>query len=284
MAGLQSFDEYAKLRLRRAGLVVPDPEREGGGRPAFVGRVTSTGSRIAVGSYLLVQPTFVLGDEVEGGAGLFTTEEENSVPVYLVGPGTPSTGDYLICRHVDYRWVAERSRSGRGAAHGTPCNIPSSDLTLSWYYWQVHYGGTYGTTYTPAGPIATSLVYQGGTGPNQNTWQSGIFAGPTDSVVCNQGVYSEVHGGYILGSACCYMKFTMLCGQDTGGPGQVSSLFIGLSSDPMFRPAPDGKAYCYDGTVNARTGSPTYSYSPFMITYQGTGFVGNLFAYGVVTP
>lgn len=278
MAGLQSFDEYAKLRLRRAGLVVPDPEREGGGRPAFVGRVTSTGSRIAAGSFLLVQPTFVLGDEVEGGAGLFTTEEESSVPVYLVGPGTPSTGDYLICRHVDYRWVAERSRSGRGAAHCTPCNIPAAGLVLSWYYWQVHSGGTYGTTYTPAGPIATPLAYGGGAGPNFS-WTSGWFPGPGDSVACNQGVYSEQHGGYILGSRCCWLQFTLSCNASQG-----TNLSIGLSSDPMGRLAPDGKAYCYDGTVNARVGPATYSCAPFMITYQGTGFVGDLFAYGVVTP
>jgi len=65
---------------------------------------------------------------------------------------------------------------------------------------------------------------------------------------------------------------------------QGTNMSIGLSSDSMGRLAPDGKAYCYDGTVNARVGPATYTCSPFMIQYNGTGFVGNLFAYGVVSP
>src|SRR4051794_32649558 len=114
MIGDDSSDDFKRLRLRRAGLVVPDPDRFGGGVPAFVGRVTSTGSKIAVGKFLLVQPTYVLGPEVEGGPGGLTSVPTELVPVYLVGPGTPSTGDFLVCRFVDHRWAAERSNAGKG--------------------------------------------------------------------------------------------------------------------------------------------------------------------------
>jgi hypothetical protein len=152
-----SFDDFARLRLKRAGLVVPDPERFGGGVPAFVGRVTSTGPKIAVGDFLLVQPTFVLGSESEGGTGSLTSVPTDPVPVYLVGPGTPSTGDFLVCRFVDHRWAAERSKSGnQRGGYGTIPNcfctaIPaaltmtSSDPTCNYRMFQscmIQYGPT----------------------------------------------------------------------------------------------------------------------------------------------
>jgi hypothetical protein len=114
MAGNGAFDDFARLRLKRAGLVMPEPELSEGGVPAFVGRVISTGSKIAVGKFLMVQPTVVMGSEVEGGPGSLTSVPADPVPVYLVGPGTPTTGDFLICKFVDHRWAAERSKSGNG--------------------------------------------------------------------------------------------------------------------------------------------------------------------------
>jgi hypothetical protein len=51
----------------------------------------------------------VLGDEVEGGSSDFATAGSKMVPVYLVGPGVPSTGDFLVCKFVDNRWVADRT-------------------------------------------------------------------------------------------------------------------------------------------------------------------------------
>ena len=114
MTGDGSYDDFARLRLNRSGLVVFDTDRFGGGIPSFVGRVISTGSKIAVGKFLLVQPSFVLGAEVEGGPGSLTSMPSETVPVFLLGPGLPSTGDFLVCRFVDHRWAAERSTSGRG--------------------------------------------------------------------------------------------------------------------------------------------------------------------------
>ena len=109
-----SRDDFERIRLRQDTLVWPDTDPTGGGVPAFVGQVTSSGANIAVGSFLMVRPTNVLGNETEGGAGTFSTFGSSTVPVYLVGPGKPSTGDYLVCRFVDNRWVAERTKGGGG--------------------------------------------------------------------------------------------------------------------------------------------------------------------------
>jgi len=163
----------------------------------------------------------------------------------------------------------------------SPCDVPKSNLTLSWYYWQAHPGGTYGTTYTPAGPIATPLAFQGGLGPNFD-WTSGWFAGPRDSGACYNPTVkiNPVTGqSYVDGANCCYIQFTLSCNHSQG-----TNLSMGLSSDSMGRLAPDGAAYCYDGTVVARVGGATFQCSPFMVTYGNTGFVGNLFEGGILTP
>ena len=49
------------------------------------------------------------------------------MPVYLVGPGLPATGDYLVCRFVDNRWVAERT--GGGGSGGATGNLPTCFCT-----------------------------------------------------------------------------------------------------------------------------------------------------------
>jgi len=118
----RSRDDFQRIRLKQAGRIQPEDNLAGGGVPAFVGQVSSLSSKIAVGEFLLVQPNFVLGAEVEGAAGVFTPFGSSTVPVYLVGPGVPSTGDYLVCRFVDNRWVAERTllMSGTGGVGSLP--------------------------------------------------------------------------------------------------------------------------------------------------------------------
>jgi hypothetical protein len=90
---------------------------------------------IGVGKFLMVQPTFVLGQESEGGVGQFTAVGSSTVPVYLVGPDVASTGDYLVCRFVDNRWAAERSTGGspsQGSTTTIPgCACPKVPISLS---------------------------------------------------------------------------------------------------------------------------------------------------------
>lgn len=130
------LDEFQRIRQNRARWVWPQDNLSGGGIPAFVGQVTSSGSMIKVGSFLLVQPNFVLGPEVEGGSGVFSPFGSSTIPVYLVGPGKPSTGDYLVCRFVDNRWVAERTlaSTGTGKVGSLPfcfCDPIAATLTMT---------------------------------------------------------------------------------------------------------------------------------------------------------
>jgi hypothetical protein len=139
-------DDFERIRLGRAGLNWLGDQLEGGGVPAFVGKVTTPSTLIGVGKFLLVQPTFVLGQEVEGGSGSFTEVGSTTVPVYLVGPAQASTGDYLICRYVDNRWAAERtvvSTSGGGSTGTLPqcfCNPIPATLSMTSYSTTCNYG------------------------------------------------------------------------------------------------------------------------------------------------
>jgi hypothetical protein len=136
MIDSSSRDDFERIRLGRASRGWPDSDLMGGGVPAFVGQVTSPASKIAVGDFLLVQPTFVLGSEVEGGAGIFTQVGTSTVPVYLIGPGLPSAGEYLVCRFVDNRWVADRMSGGGDVGVGITlpfcfCSPMPATLTMT---------------------------------------------------------------------------------------------------------------------------------------------------------
>jgi hypothetical protein len=141
------LDDFERIRLAKAGRRWLADDLDGGGVPAFVGQVTTSSTLIAVGKYVLVQPTFILGKETEGGSGTFTPVGSTTVPVYLVGPHVPSTGDYLVCRYVDNRWAAERTviignSSGGGGATLPDCfcdPIPSS-LSMTSYSPTCNYG------------------------------------------------------------------------------------------------------------------------------------------------
>ncbi len=130
MDDAQTRDDMERLRLTRDGLVWPEPDLAGGGVPAFLGQVTSSASSIGVGMFLLVRPTAVLGAEVEGGPGIFTAAGTTTVPVCLVGPEAASPGDFLVCRFIDNRWVAERTNiSGGGGGSGGIGTLPTCFCT-----------------------------------------------------------------------------------------------------------------------------------------------------------
>lgn len=103
------------------------------GRPAdnpgtavMVGRVVTPSTAIAVGKFLTVTPLSVLGAEVEGGAGATTVDSSAAIAVYLVGPQPAQQGDLLVCRFVDFRWVADRGGSTVVVGHnltGCPCPV-----------------------------------------------------------------------------------------------------------------------------------------------------------------
>jgi hypothetical protein len=125
MIDRKTRDDFERIRLSRAGFIWPEPDLSGGGVPAFVGQVTSSAAQIGVGKFLLVRPTFVLGQESEGASGNFTPIGSSTVPVYLIGPGLASTGDFLVCKFVDNRWVAERTTPSSGGGTGGGVTIPT---------------------------------------------------------------------------------------------------------------------------------------------------------------
>lgn len=110
-------DDFERLRLRKAGLVPHDNPMVSDTCPAFVGQVTTAAPE--VGKFCLVTPTDVTGPETAGGIATLTASP-GSIAVYILGPAAPIMGEYLVCRHVDYRWVAERmsSASGHGGGGG----------------------------------------------------------------------------------------------------------------------------------------------------------------------
>ena len=99
--------------------------------PSFLGRVVTPSSLLRGGRFCKVVPTATGGAEAEGKQASFATLATGSagatssppVLVYLMGSFLPSTGDLLVCRFVDHRWVAEAT--GGSVAHGTGVLLPS---------------------------------------------------------------------------------------------------------------------------------------------------------------
>jgi hypothetical protein len=98
--------------------------------PVVVGQVFAavtipTASQV----YYSVHPVSVAGAESEGGAGVLTVDAARSFLVYLVGSTPAVAGDYLLCRFIGNRWVAERMRSATAPKInllGCPCQVPST--------------------------------------------------------------------------------------------------------------------------------------------------------------
>jgi hypothetical protein len=129
-------DDLWRLRLAAGSTRPPSRGDVSGGTPAFLGKVTTAAP--AVGKFLLVDPVLALGPEAEGGTPVFTVSVPGAgIAVYLLGPAVPATGDYLICRHVDHRWVAERGTNGGGGSGGVGvipncfCTTVPATLTMT---------------------------------------------------------------------------------------------------------------------------------------------------------
>ena len=161
-------DDLYKLRIAREAFRAPRPGVASGGAPAFVGVVTSTGADLGVGKFFAATPEALTGAEVEAG-GCTLTDRPGSVLVYAVGPSPPMTGDHLICRSVDYRWVAERTgTTGSGCpvmiTVQTYCGIP---VPTAWVITNtdtgtaVATGSSSGTIYLPSGNYQVVATFDG---------------------------------------------------------------------------------------------------------------------------
>ncbi len=92
----------------------------GGSMPATVPRVYYT------------HPVVATGAETEGGAPTFSADTVTTVPVIFLNH-VPSVGDYATAYAVGGRWVAEETPpSSGGSIVCSPCNLPITNLTISW--------------------------------------------------------------------------------------------------------------------------------------------------------
>lgn len=163
------MDDTERIRIARAARAdrTPGAAPSPGGTPAFLGRVTSASA--PAGKYFLAIPVQVLGAEVAGGAGSVSDLTTQKTPVLLLGPRAANTGDLLVCRFVDHRWVAERG-GGSGIidpGHGTIPNCFCTDIP-----------GT--LTMTSADPNCNYRMFQSCTIQWQDTpaWAARLNLGP----------------------------------------------------------------------------------------------------------
>lgn len=127
-----SLSELEKLRLIRAGRDESQVDRQTANGLPFVGRVTT--ATPAVDKFVNVIPQILLGDEVENGTASWADAGSTPVPVLLLGPGVPATGDRVLARSVGHRWVARRKAAGGGGGTGSLglcCDPSPGTITLA---------------------------------------------------------------------------------------------------------------------------------------------------------
>lgn len=117
------MDDLWRARIGVDDTIAPDPGRRSPGTPAFAARVTSTGT-LSIGDFVRVEPVDVSGAEVNGTAGVFTagTTHLFALPI---GPGAPVTGDLVIVRRVEHRWVFDKKLTGGGGGIYGNGHIPN---------------------------------------------------------------------------------------------------------------------------------------------------------------
>ena len=104
--------------------------------PAFVGKVVgSPASGTGVGRYVTVHPVSVLGAEVEGGTATLIEDSATSIVVYVLGTRAPASGDRLVCRFIENRWVAQvggkTGKVPRGQLLSCLCATPPLTLRMN---------------------------------------------------------------------------------------------------------------------------------------------------------
>jgi hypothetical protein len=216
------MDDLRRLRIANDAFRPPAAAIVSGGSPAFVGQVTTASP--AVGKFLKVNPVVLTGAESEGGAGTQTVDTTTTVVVLALGPAAPVTGDFVVCRFVDYRWVTEQTTPG-GVILVAPCNLPTSSA-LYWHH-------SYLDCVTGVTPIDTVLNYIGAiditvaadtshTGPAlvhiANAWRSGVFTAPSFACQTTQGAscpssVQAIYGGTFVYLLSIPQTVSMTCPQ-----------------------------------------------------------------------
>jgi hypothetical protein len=103
--------------------------------PTLVGQVFGNPTvPTAVGQYYAVHPVDVSGTEQEGGAPVLAVDTSRLFFVDVIGPKPAVAGDYLLCRFVGNRWVADRMGKGQAVGviiPGCPCAQSPATITMT---------------------------------------------------------------------------------------------------------------------------------------------------------
>jgi hypothetical protein len=124
------------LRARQDETADDASRRQGDGPaavfPVVVGQVFGNPTvPTASGVYVSVRPVAVAGVEAEAAPGVLAVDTTRSFLTYVTGSKPPLAGDYLICRFVGNRWVADRmGKASSGGIVIPGCACPSSPATL----------------------------------------------------------------------------------------------------------------------------------------------------------
>ncbi len=112
-----------------------DDSRPVANGPAFVGCVFADPSvPTSTGRYFAVHPTTILGAEGESNPGALSVDPTRTVLVYVIGSQAPVAGDYLICRFIGSRWIAERMAKPQAqliTIPGCPCTTIPGTLNMA---------------------------------------------------------------------------------------------------------------------------------------------------------
>ncbi len=135
-------------------LLLPEAVAE---NPSFVGCVYAHPTvPTTMGNFVSVHPVFVSGTEGESSPGSLVVNSAVTVLVNVIGSQAPAAGDYLICRFVGHRWIAERMGSNQNTVslYGCPCTEIPTTLHMSVNNPGLNYGIFQNTTlvYGPTPP------------------------------------------------------------------------------------------------------------------------------------
>jgi hypothetical protein len=215
------------------------------GQPSFVGRVVADAKQpTAPGYYYLVNPVAVLGAESEGGSPTLVADATITALVCVIGTKAPPSGDDLICRFVENRWVAERY----GASSPPPPPPPPVTIT--------------GCTCTA---IPTTLQMSSSGPCVASAFQACTLQwGPIPSEFSSLGL-----------GANCFLSTEVFDDPFTGGTFRYnlncSSVFFRISR--VYEPTDSSPAY-HDSTIYTwQIGATGNSCSPFLLA-SGTIYPG----------
>ena len=214
------------------------------GQPSFVGRVVADAHQpTASGYYYLVNPVSVVGSEAEGGSPALLPDTTTTALVCVIGTRAPSSGDDLICRFVENRWVAERY----GA---TPPPPPPPTPTIP------------GCTCTSI-PATLHMSSSGPCVPSDFQTCT-IQWGPTPTEFTSLGL-----------GANCFLSTQVFNDPFTGGTFRYNlgcdTVYFRLSR--VYEPSSFGPAYHDSAIYTWQISSPGNSCSPFLLS-SGTIYPG----------